>query len=148
MNARPPVASLTSPAVYRPLVGQTGTTRRFEARRTDRVTLSAARTMAMTHPLEPRRQDQDVWRMARSMAASAAVGNGSASRLMAADLAVARGDYEQAAVLLVIGLERADSWLDRVLLGTAYARSDGFPEAFEEFQVCYLPARPDETPSY
>jgi hypothetical protein len=148
MNVPPSVAVLASPAVYRPPAGQVGIAPRFEARRTDRVTLSAARTMAMTHPLEPRRQDQEVWTMARSLAAAAPVENASGARLMAADLAIARGDYDEAAVLLVIGLERSDNWLDRVLLGTAYAKSGGFPEAFEEFQVCHLPARQDEAPSY
>ena len=148
MNVPPSVAVLASPAVYRAPAGQVGIAPRFEARRTDRVTLSAARTMAMTHPLEPRRQDQEVWTMARSLAAAAPVENASGARLMAADLAIARGDYDEAAVLLVIGLERSDNWLDRVLLGTAYAKSGGFPEAFEEFQVCHLPARQDEAPSY
>ena len=105
---------------------------RPEMRRPDPAALADFR------PLTASRQDQEVWRLARTLASAGSPSASTRSRLVSADLAVARGDYEGAMQVLAAGPSAPDSWLDRVLLGTAYVGSDG-PEAFEEFQVCHAP---------
>jgi hypothetical protein len=92
--------------------------------------------------LGPRWQDTRLWSLARTLANSnASRQTYGPSHLVAAELAVARGDYPRAVQALSDRADQQDNWLDRVLLGTLYAKSAGVADAFEEFQVCHVPPK-------
>jgi tetratricopeptide (TPR) repeat protein len=58
------------------------------------------------------------------------------ARLIRAEVAASRGRYAEAIDLFRDSIKRRDTWFARYLLGRLYARTEHFPEAMAELEIC------------